>query len=235
MADIDLDARDEWFDVNTPHEWNYESNGRKNVYLTFDDGPSPLTPQILDILDRYGAKATFFVTAAYPEHFHYIKEAYDAGHTIALHTASHDYSYVYSSIGNYYNDLATIGSVVEEQIGYVPVFIRFPGGSSNGVSAQYAPGIMSMLVGDVQWAGYQYYDWNSANNDAFGGVAPVEDIVAAACSYTDENLIMLMHDSETKTTTAEGLPAIIEHFLRQGYNFEALTPDTMVFHHDVVN
>ncbi|MBQ9068045.1 MAG: polysaccharide deacetylase family protein, partial [Eggerthellaceae bacterium] len=127
VAGIDLKARDKWFDVQTPHEWTFEPNGRKTVYLTFDDGPSPLTPQVLEILDRYGAKATFFVTAAYPDYFYLIKEAYDKGHTIALHTASHDYAYVYSSIGCYYDDLATIGGVVEEQIGYVPAFIRFPG------------------------------------------------------------------------------------------------------------
>lgn len=234
-ASQDLAARDAWFQRGATTEWNYEPNGRKTIYLTFDDGPSVLTPQILDILDRYGAKATFFVTATYPEYQDYIKIAYDAGHTIALHTGTHDYSYAYASEYCYFEDLGIVADLVESQIGYVPAFIRFPGGSSNSISANITPGIMSVLVNSVQGAGYQYYDWNSANNDAFGGVAPTEEIIAAACSYTDENLIMLMHDSENKTTTVEALPAIIEHFLREGYRFEPITPDTMVYHHGVVN
>ena len=234
-AAIDLKARDTWFARGSTSEWNYEPNGRKVVYLTFDDGPSPLTPQVLEVLDRYGAKATFFVTGSYPDHFDCIKKAYDAGHTIALHTASHDYSYLYSSEYAFFEDLAAIGSIVESQIGYVPVFTRFPGGTSNSISASYTPGIMSMLVNSVPAAGYQYYDWNSATYDALSGTTPTDEIIAGACGYTDENLIMLAHDSETKTTTVEALPAIIEHYLRLGYSFEAITPDTMVFHHEPVN
>ena len=84
---------------------------------------------MLDILDKYQVKATFFVTNGMPEYSYMIKEAYDRGHTIGLHTYSHDYAVVYASQDAYFKDLEAIGEVVKGQIGYVPCFIRFPGGS----------------------------------------------------------------------------------------------------------
>ena len=96
------------------------------------------------------------------------KEAYDAGHTIGLHTYTHNYDEVYESDEAYFADLEKVGEVAKEQIGFVPCFIRFPGGSSNMVSAKYNKGIMSRLVNTVQEKGYQYYDWNLDSGDAAG-------------------------------------------------------------------
>ncbi|UTY37987.1 polysaccharide deacetylase family protein [Allocoprobacillus halotolerans] len=121
-------------------------DGIKTCYLTFDDGPSQNTKEILDILDEYQIKATFFVTGTSPQHFHYIKEAYQKGHTIGLHTYSHDYEYIYSSLKNYISDLNKIKDVVYQQIGKNVDFIRFPGGSSNLVSKKYNDGIMTRLT-----------------------------------------------------------------------------------------
>lgn len=215
-------------------DWNYESNGRKVVYLTIDDGPSNLTPQVLDILDRYGVKATFFVVGASPEHYHYIKEAYERGHTIGLHTFSHDYPVVYASVDAYYADLDRIGQVVKEQIGYIPCFIRFPGGSSNMISAKSCPGIMSALVGSVQERGYQYYDWNVSTGD--GSVHTADELV----DFTKEsplydNVMLLCHDSATKQTTLEALPRIIEYYQEQGYSFEPISRASIVVQHGVSN
>ena len=80
-----------------------------------------------------------------------------------MHTYSHDYAKVYASVDAYFQDLDQIGQMVQEEIGYVPCFIRFPGGSSNTVSKKYTAGIMSTLVQEVQNRGYQYYDWNAGN------------------------------------------------------------------------
>lgn len=113
----------------------------KVVYLTFDDGPSANTQTILDILEQYDAKATFFIAGSREEWRPLIKTAYEAGHTIGLHTYSHDYAGVYSSVDAYFEDLDKIGKVAEEQIGYVPCFIRFPGGSSNAVSKNIRRGL----------------------------------------------------------------------------------------------
>lgn len=121
----ELSVRDADFAVDPARTtWAGQEPDHKVVYLTIDDGPSELTGEVLDILDRYCAKATFFVVGQHPECYHFIKEAYARGHTIGLHTYSHDYARVYSSVDAYYQDLGEIGQVVKEQIGYVPCFIR---------------------------------------------------------------------------------------------------------------
>lgn len=212
---------------------NQEQTQEKVVYLTLDDGPSPNTQPVLDILDRYHVKATFFVTNGMPQYSYMIKEAYDRGHTIGLHTYSHDYAAVYASQDAYFKDLEAIGEVVKEQIGYVPCFIRFPGGSSNTVSKKYTPGIMTALAQEVHNRGYQYYDWNASSGD--GGVLTTEELVNNAISFKENNIILLSHDSAAKQTTVEALPRIIEHFQSLGYEFRALDRNTYVPHHGINN
>lgn len=210
-----------------------EQSDEKVVYLTLDDGPSDNTQAVLDILDKYNAKATFFVTGEMPEYKDMIKVAYDKGHTIGMHTYSHDYPKVYASVDAYFQDLDQIGQLVKEEIGYVPCFIRFPGGSSNTVSKKYTAGIMSTLVQEVQNRGYQYYDWNGSSGD--GAVRTTEELVAQATSFESNNIILLCHDSHGKQTTVEALPQIIEHYQSLGYTFKALDRDSFVAHHGVNN
>ena len=210
-----------------------EQSDEKIVYLTLDDGPSQNTQKVLDILDKYNAKATFFVTGAMPEYKDMIKKAYDKGHTIGMHTYSHDYAKVYASVDSYFQDLDQIGQLVKEEIGYVPCFIRFPGGSSNTISASYTKGIMTTLTQEVQARGYQYYDWNGSSGD--GAVRTTEQLVAQATSFHDNNIILLSHDSEAKDTTVEALPKIIEYYQSQGYVFKALDLNSYVAHHGVNN
>ena len=234
-ADESLAWSDSDFAVDPARtEWNYEGSGEKVVHLTIDDGPSEKTQQVLDILDRYNCKATFFVVGHNDAYFPMIAEAYKRGHTIGLHTYSHDYAQIYASPEAYFSDLDAIGKVVEEQIGYVPCFIRFPGGSSNEVSASYCPGIMSQLVGQVQERGYQYFDWNVSSGD--GSDHTAEELTGYATEPTElENIMLLCHDSATKQTTVDALPAIIEHYQALGYTFKALDRDALVVHHGVNN
>ena len=215
-------------------EWNYKNNGEKVVYLTFDDGPSKNTQRVLDILDQYGAKATFFVVGHDPDHYDMIKKAYDDGNTIGLHSYTHDYAKVYASEDAYFDDLDQIAQVVSDQIGYVPYLVRFPGGSSNTISEKYCSGIMDALVNDVQARGYQYYDWNASSGD--GAVCTTDQIIQNSCAYDDyPNIILLCHDAATKDTTVEALPKIIEHYQALGYQFKAIDRSTMVPHHRVAN
>lgn len=209
------------------------NTAEKVVYLTFDDGPSENTQVILDILDQYDAKATFFITGSQSDYRPLIRKAYDAGHTIGLHTYSHDYSSVYSSVDAYFEDLEKIGEVAEEQIGYVPCFIRFPGGVSNVVSQKYSPGIMTELTGLVQEKGYQYYDWNVDSGDGAG----LDSEQIKRHSVTDEysHPVILLHDSQTKTETVKALPAIIEYYKERGYKFRAIDRSSFVSHHAVLN
>ena len=222
-------------DPNNRTEWRTTSDGTNTIWLTFDDGPSELTSQVLDTLDRYGVKATFFVTNISPAHANMIGEAYRRGHTIGLHTSSHDYAKVYASVDSYYADLDAIGETVREQIGYVPCFIRFPGGSSNAISASYTKGIMSTLVDDVQERGYQYFDWNVSCGDGAEG----HDAQALADNSCDTegytNVMLLMHDSAPKQATVDALPKIIEHYQARGFTFKALDRNGFASHHGVNN
>lgn len=209
--------------------------GDKVVYLTFDDGPSANTQKILDILDVYGAKATFFVTGNNKPYNHLIKTAHDKGHTIALHTYSHDYKTVYASPAAYFDDLTKVGNMVKDIIGFVPKYVRFPGGSSNTVSRKYCPGIMTTLSKELINRGYQYYDWNGDSTDASGNNVPVSKLIANATSSKSNNINILFHDTAAKSTTVQALPAIIENYKARGYRFEAITDNSFVPHQGINN
>ena len=209
------------------------TDDNKVVYLTFDDGPSENTKKILDILKQYNARATFFITGANKECRPYIKEAYDAGHTIGLHTYTHKYSEVYASEEAYFEDLERVGKVAEEQIGYVPCFIRFPGGSSNTVSAKIDKGIMTKLVGKVWEKGYQYYDWNVDSGD--GENKDWKTIETRSMTEGINHVMILCHDSQSETETVEALPSILEYYKERGYQFEGIDTASYVCHHDVKN
>ena len=138
--------------------------GDKVIYLTFDDGPSQYTAQLLDVLDKYGVKATFFVVnTGYTD---LIADEYKRGHTVAVHTACHDYDTVYASEDAYFADFAKMQQIIADKTGgYGTTMFRFPGGSSNTVS-RFNPGIMTRLTQDATARGLQYYDWNVSSGDA---------------------------------------------------------------------
>ena len=165
----------------------------------------------------------------------YIKEAHQKGHTIGLHTYSHNYKQLYSSVDAYFDDLTKVGNMVKEQIGFVPTYIRFPGGSSNTTSRKYCKGIMSTLVKEVQNRGYQYYDWNGDTEDATGNNVSVSRIVRAATSSKSNNIMILAHDTQAKDTTVQALPQIIEHYQKLGYTFRGIDDSSFTPHHGVNN
>lgn len=195
------------------------------IYLTFDDGPkNGTTNVILDILKEEGVKATFFVTNSGPDEL--IKRAYDEGHTIALHTASHSYSIVYASVDSYFNDLNIVSERVKNITGVESKIIRFPGGSSNTVSRKYSSGIMSYLTSEVLKRGYRYYDWNVSSGDAVSGsptASMIYDNVVSNLSKNRVNMV-LMHD--IKTYTRDALRDIIRYGKENGYVFDKITQDT---------
>ena len=195
------------------------------IYLTFDDGPrSGTTDIILNVLKEKGVKATFFVTSGGPDDL--IKRAYDEGHSIGLHTASHDYSVVYASIDSYFEDLKTVSDRVERVTGKKTFLLRFPGGSSNTISKKYTPGIMSYLTKEVVNRGYRYYDWTIDSRDAEGRGYSADEIanfVTSKLSYERVNMV-LMHD--IKVVTTEAIGKIIDYGKENGYTFEAITPYT---------
>lgn len=194
------------------------------IYLTFDDGPqSGTTDVILDILKEENVKATFFVTNKGSDDL--IKRMYDEGHTVALHTATHDYATVYASVDAYFNDLYTIQARVKRITGEESKIIRFPGGSSNTVSRKYSQGIMSTLTREVLNRGFKYYDWNVSSGDA-GGASSSTDVYNNVVYGVKKNRsnIVLMHD--IKKITRDAIRSIIQYGKDNGYSFERITLDT---------
>lgn len=210
-------------------------DGRRVCYLTFDDGPSANTLKILEILNRYRIKATFFVINS--KDIGYVKNIHDAGHTVGLHSASHDYSKIYSSTDAYFADLQKLSDIVEGIIGVRPTVMRFPGGSSNQVSRKYCYGIMTKLVKLVGDKGYSYFDWNVSSEDAVSNTPSYTFIRNNVLNgaKNKNSACVLMHDSSVKTTTVQALPEIIEGLMKMGYSFETLTPETYGYHHRNLN
>lgn len=204
------------------------------VYLTFDDGPSPNTEKILNILAKYNVKATFFVTGNDASFRYLIARAAKEGHTVGLHTYTHQYN-IYSSKEAFFTDLNNVKNMVKQLTGIDARHIRFAGGSSNTISRNYKNGIMSELVKEVQNRGFKYYDWNVSSDDAAGITVSKDRILRSSTASRYNHICLLMHDSRPKTTTVEALPEIIEHYKNLGYTFLPISDSTPVFHHGVNN
>ena len=213
-----------------------DGNNTKTCYLTFDDGPSNNTERILDILKENGVKATFFVIGR-SSRLELVKREKEEGHTVALHTYSHEYDDVYRSTDAFFADLQKISDAVENIIGEKCSIIRFPGDSSNTVSKSYCKGIMTELTKQVEEKGYSYVDWNSDSGDATGNNVAVDKIMnnIRKGGTSAPTMVVLMHDTDAKRTTAEALPQIIQFYKDAGYGFAAITKDTPPVHHSVNN
>ena len=207
------------------------------IYLTFDDGPGAYTNQILDILKKYDIKATFFVTNGGSDED--ILREYNEGHTVGLHTASHNYD-IYKSVDAYFADLNKVQDRVTRITGVRAKYIRFPGGSSNTISRSRCKGIMTTLASKVKEEGYRYYDWNSLVEDA-GACASrkVTDKNACVLKYFKDTIsynkinVVLLHD--IKSYTANSLENMIIYAKNQGYIFKALDDNTPEVHQHINN
>lgn len=202
-----------------------EPEQKGTIYLTFDDGPrSGTTDIILDILKEENIKATFFVTNGGPDDL--ILRAYQEGHTIALHTATHNYSELYSSGDAYFSDLYSVFDRVKRITGEESKIIRFPGGSSNTISRKYSLGIMSYLTSEVIRRGFRYYDWNINSMDAEGKKYTPSEIaqhVISKLSHERVNMV-LMHD--VKPITRDAIREIIHYAKANGFPFSRITTAT---------
>ena len=203
--------------------------GDKVIYLTFDDGPSNYTDELLDILKKYNVKATFFVTNNGSDKT--IKRAYEEGHSIGLHTYSHNYNKVYQSIDAYFADLEKISNRVEKITGQKSKLIRFPGGSSNTVS-NFNPGIMTSLSKEVEIRGYKYFDWNVGSSDTSTNDSNkiANNVIK---SLRKGSNIVLQHD--TKYSSIKAVSKIIEYGLANGYTFAPLDLTSPTAHHRIAN
>lgn len=197
----------------------------KSVYLTFDDGPSERTDEILRILENYGVKATFFVIGTESEEgLERMRAITAAGHTLAVHSYTHSYQKIYASVEEYLADFYAMYCQILEATGTAPRVFRFPGGSING----YNGGVYRDIIAEMTRRGFVYFDWNVSSGDAAGTKTQSAAVLAANSlkGTTARRAIVLMHDSASKTTTVESLPAVIEGYQAAGFTFHPLTAET---------
>lgn len=204
----------------------------KTIYLTFDDGPGPYTLQLLDVLDRYGVKATFFVTdSGYDQA---MKEIVDRGHSIGIHTVSHRYDEIYSSPEAYFQDLRQMQDVIYRNTGVRTTLMRFPGGSSNEISRRSCQGIMTTLVEAVQDAGFQYFDWNVDSDDA-GGARKSQQVFDNVVAGVQNARVSMVLQHDIHAYSVEAVEDIVRWGLDHGYTFRAIDTTSPGFHHGVHN
>ena len=201
---------------------------QKIIYLTYDDGPTFYTKRLLDVLDKYNVKASFFVTNGNENYHDMIGEAYRRGHTIAAHSFSHDYSKIYENSEAFYEDLKIIENLIVEQTGEKPSILRFPGGTANKVSDDSQEGVMIELVNTLPEHGYIHCDWNVTSGDG-GGAKDEETVINNVLGGIQrlsrrEQAVVLMHD--TRWFSVDATDDIIEWGLENGYTFLPLIPES---------
>lgn len=204
--------------------------GDKVVYLTFDDGPGPYTARLLNILEKYGVKATFFVTNQKPGYQHIIGETHRRGHTIALHTLTHNYASLYSSEEAYYQDLFGIRDIVVAQTGVEPTIVRFPGGTNNTVSRKYCSGIMTALSESLSRFGYLYCDWNVSSGDA-GGATTAAAVANNVISGIQRHNVSIVLQHDIKSFSVEAVEDILFWGIQNGYTFLPMDETTPMVHY----
>lgn len=206
------------------------SGSGKIVYLTFDDGPGQYTERLLQTLERNKVHVTFFVTGAFPVYEDMIKKEYEAGHSIGIHTFSHDFNSIYADTDAFWKDIGKMQEIVVRQTGHPTNLMRFAGGSSNTVGVWQTPGIMELLAKQAPEKGFQYFDWNVSSGDgaAEGDSAMVISRITSQIQNYDQSVV-LCHD--TKEYTVNAMEYLIPWLLDNGYTIRPLSFDSEPAHH----
>ena len=214
---------DDLYDVENFVSSVPEVDNEKIAYLTFDDGPSTVTPTILQTLNEKGVKATFFVLGSNAEHMpDMVKQMYEQGHYIANHGYSHVYSTIYSSPEMVLEEFNKCNNAVRNAIGepeYNSHLFRFPGGSNGGKYNDLKQGAKQLLSDNDILS----VDWNSLSGDAEKQNPTPEYLMERMKSTSQDksSLVILMHDAQAKKVTADTLPEIISYLKEQGYEFKS--------------
>lgn len=199
------------------------SSDRKICYLTFDDGPTKeVTPKILEVLKKYDVKATFFCLGKMlTANRELAEQEHREGHLLANHSYNHEYKSLYASSESFMDEINKTESIIQEISGSSTLkLIRFPGGSYN--SGDHAAEKQAYKQ-NLKDAGYYYVDWNCLNGDAESALKDVDSLVAKVkATATEDNIVILMHDAASKTTTPQALGQIIEYLKGKGYEFRRL-------------
>lgn len=205
----------------------------KTIYLTFDDGPGPYTDWLLNILSAYDAEATFFITGLNPKYEDCIGRAFREGHSIGVHSLSHNYYDIYSSEEAFFADFNAVQDMIYRQTGEYTALTRFPGGSSNTVSS-FNQGIMSRLSVALEDMGYKYFDWNVSSGDA-GETTDTDTVAANIISGIAGRswAVVLQHDIKDYSVAA--VEQVLIWGRNNGYVFRALNETSPTAHHGIAN
>lgn len=207
-------------------------NAKGTVYLTFDDGPSANTDDILRILKENNVLATFFVVGKTDEKsLERYKRIVSEGHTLALHSYTHDFSQIYASLDNFKKDYYAISDLIYNTTGVRSKYYRFPGGSSNSVSAID----MQKPVDFLKKEGVKYFDWNVMSGDAVRVPPSAKELYNNVITgvYNTKNAVVLMHDLPEKISTVEALPKIIKKLKKENYLMLPIDDSTPIVHHRI--
>lgn len=212
-------------DFYAPQELNLTSYSDNTIYLTFDDGPSPRTPEVLSILTEKNVKATFFVVGQSDEEsYQWMRDIVEQGHTLGMHSYTHQYNVIYESVESYLDDMYKMFVQIKEVTGTAPTVFRFAGGSVNA----YNTGINQEIIAEMMRRGFVPYDWNISSEDAATNPPAAQVIVNNVVSQSKKvnRGVVLMHDSDYKYTTVAALPDMIDSLRAEGFEFAAIQPDT---------
>ncbi len=204
--------------ATAPDDFIMETN---TVYLTFDDGPSDVTLNVLSILKKHEVKATFFVTKGSSENSAAIlRKIVEDGHTLAVHTYTHDYDVIYDSVETFLEDFNAIYNFIYESTGVQADIFRFAGGSINGHNQD----IYRQIIAEMTRRGFVYYDWNVSAEDADADATwtSIYNSVTDGLEGKDR-AIVLLHDAAWSYTTVLTLDDIILHVKEKGYDLKPLT------------
>ena len=197
------------------------NHNEKTVFLTFDDGPSRQTDKVLDILEAYQIKATFFVVSRdmTESGSEALRRAANSGHVIGMHSDTHEYKKIYDSVENLIKDYAKVYQMIKETTGKAPQIYRFPGGSYNSIGRS----CIKSAIPELERRGFTYFDWNVTAEDAVGN--PTASSIKKNIFHNLDQIVqpvILMHDGPCNSLTVEVLPEIIEELVQRGYSFDTL-------------
>ncbi len=200
-----------------------DANADKTVYFTFDDGPSAITDEILEILSEEEIKATFFVIGPSDKKAdERLFRIHSEGHSVGLHTMSHRYDKIYLSAESFIDDLEEEREWVYSITGEECRIFRFPGGSNNYAAPKWLIDEVKEKTGSE---GMVWYDWNADGRDSLGVLLSPEEIAENVLSSEfigTGDITVLLHDSEGRTTTPAALKILISRFKEMGYKFGKL-------------
>ena len=204
--------------VAVPETYNYEPG---TIYFTFDDGPSQYTYGILDYLKQYNVKATWFVVPSREQWcYEALKAISDAGHTVAVHSATHEYETIYASVEAYLEDFHEAWDIIREATGQTPQVFRFPGGSNN----DFNDDTREAIIKEMTRRGFRFFDWNVASGDVDGeNWDQMYNSIPRDC-HNVERPVVLFHD--TVRSTLYVMEDVLKVLVNEGYKFDSIHNDT---------